>query len=246
LWNNIQLIKLPGAVSNVTPTNTQPDGPGTIQVVTPTRGTFANGYTLTYIFTNGFSGFGAGVPGRMNTTLVLSGQLQNNGDIKLDWVTSAEVNSTKFEIEKSYDGVNFKKLGEMAASGTKYTPSNYTYTDKENVQLNYYRIRQLHSDGHVILSNVININNTFAPDKPVLLTNPFQNQIRVRFARVIQGNAVVSLYEASGKLVHQSIHPGTNSLMVIDVPSNKTWASGIYFLEIFAENKKHVFKVKRD
>jgi len=246
-WNNIQLIKLPGAVSNVTPTNPQPDGPNSIQVVTPTRGTFANGHTLTATFSNGFSGFGAGVAGRMQTTLNLTGQLQTNGDIKLDWTTSAEINSTKFEIEKSYDGVNFKKIGEQAAAGTKYTPSSYSYTDIEKVQLNYFRIRMLHSDGHVQLSNVVNINNTYAPDRPMLLTNPFVNQLMVRFARVIQGNAVVSLYDGSGKLVHQSIHPGTNSLMVIDINTKQTvWSRGVYLLEIYAENKRHVFKVRRD
>jgi trimeric autotransporter adhesin len=177
----------------------------------------------------------------------LSAELQANGHIKLDWRTAAEINSTKFEVEKSYDGTNFGKIAEVNASGTKNSPTDYTYTDKENVQLNYYRIRMLHSDGHVMLSNIVDINNTNAPERPALLSNPFVNQIRVRFARVIQGNAVVSLYDASGKLVHQSTHSGTSSLMVIDVNTKSTaWARGIYLLEIVAEGKRHTFKVRRD
>jgi hypothetical protein len=246
-WNNIQLVKLPGAVGNVTPANTQPDGPNTIQVVNPIRAAFGSGYTLTYTFSNGFSGFGAGMPGRMQTDLALTGQLQTNGDVKLDWTTSVEINSSKFEVEKSYDGINFTKIGERSGAGTKYTPSSYSFTDKENVQLNYFRIRMLHADGYMLLSNVVNINNTYAPDRPAILTNPFTDQLKVRFARVIQGNAIVSLYNATGNLVHQSTHPGTSSLLVIDLNTKtKTWARGLYVLEIVADNKRHVFKIRRD
>ena len=66
-WSNIQLIKLPSQISNVTPGNPEPDGTGTVTVVTPTLGTIGTNNTITYTFSNGFSGFGAGVPGVFGT-----------------------------------------------------------------------------------------------------------------------------------------------------------------------------------
>ena len=149
-WNNIMLLKVPSKISNVTPLNAQPDGPGTVQIITPTRGTFGTGYTLTATIDNGSAGYGAGVPGRINTILTLSGQLDNNlRDINLSWTTSAEMGTSLFEVEKSYDGRSFNKVSTVSAAGTKLSPSSYSYIDRENVQLNYYRIRMVFADGTV-------------------------------------------------------------------------------------------------
>ena len=110
LWANIQLIKLPGQISNVTPATPEPDGPGTVQVVSPILGTLGTNYSLSYTFNNGFSGFGAGIPMETLPIEVLSftGKLQNE-NVKLNWSTSFEHNSKGFEIEKSLDGINFRK-----------------------------------------------------------------------------------------------------------------------------------------
>ncbi|HET9278463.1 MAG TPA: hypothetical protein VFN95_09745, partial [Flavitalea sp.] len=117
LWTNIQLIKLPGQISNVTPATPEPDGAGTVQVVTPTLGTLGTHYSLSYTFSNGFSGFGAGIPGSGGTLpielLSFTGKLQSE-NVKLNWSTSFEQNSKGFEIEKSLDGINFRKIAFVA------------------------------------------------------------------------------------------------------------------------------------
>ena len=131
-WANIQLIKLPGQISNVTPATPEPDGAGTVQVVTPTLGTLGTAYTLSYTFSNGFSGFGAGIPGASGTLpielLSFTGKLQGE-NVKLNWSTSFEQNSKGFEIEKSLDGINFRKIGFVAGAG------NSNYNKKLHISL---------------------------------------------------------------------------------------------------------------
>ena len=95
-------------------------GLGTVQVVTPTLGTLGTNYSLSYTFSNGFSGFGAGIPGALGTLpiklLSFTGKLQNE-NVKLNWSTSFEQNSRGFEIEKSLDGINFQKDRFCCSSG---------------------------------------------------------------------------------------------------------------------------------
>lgn len=244
-WSNIQIIKLPSAIRNVSPTNTQPDGPGTVEVINAvTRTAGPDFYTLSAVFNSGFSGFGFGIPGRMNTILTLSGALNANGrDIDLTWTTSVEINSSVFVVEKSYDGVTYHSIGTVAASGNKLTPTTYTFRDGENVADNYYRIRMQHTDGYVLLSNVVFIKKDNAPNAIFVTPNPFSNQLTVRFARTPSGSVVLSLYDASGRLMQRVTRAGGSPSF--DMPITVVLAAGTYLLEARTDGQRYSKKISR-
>jgi len=241
-WNNIQLVKVPSAIKNVSAQTPQPDGPGTVQIVTPTRGTFGNAYTLTYQFDNGFSGFGAGIPGRINEVLTLTGALNNN-HIDLAWTTSAEMGSTQFEVQKSYDKVNFRTLGTVHAAGTKFTPSNYSMVDNDmSSEFNYYRVIMKHNDGYTLMSETILVRNNNVKQQMFVLTNPFSNVIRVRFARSPRSAVVFSLYDAAGKMVLRNTETGGSYVYYYNKGIGPI-ASGIYTLDAYAEGVHYTVKL---
>jgi hypothetical protein len=244
-WDSIQIIKLPSRISNVTPQNAQPDGPGTVQVIDAVkRGFGPNGYTLSGVFNNGFSAFGFGVAGRMNTILTLTGALNsNNKDIDLHWTTSAEINSSIFEVEKSYDGTTFHKIGTVQAAGTKLTPSAYDFTDHENVQNNYFRIKMLHTDGYVLYSNTIQITNNNAPQRMFVFPNPFVNDLTVRFARTPQSAVAFSVFDAQGKLVRKWEMPG--NAVSFNLNALNILSHGIYLLRIDADGQQYTYRLMK-
>ena len=232
-WDSIQIVKLPSRISNVTPSNAQPDGPGTIKVIDAVRRSFGNNYyTLSGIFETGFSGYGFGIPGRMHTLLVLAGQVSGNGkDVDLTWTTSAEINSTIFEVEKSYDGITFHKIGNVQASGNKLTSSGYNHTDHEFVQYNYYRIKMLHTDGYILYSNVVFIKRDNAPQNVIVYPNPFTNYIQVLIARPAINNAVTfSFYDMGGKLVKRYLGP--SGVLSFTIRTDDLLSSGVYVLKV--------------
>lgn len=61
VWNNIKLIKVKSQIANYTPATPNPDGPNSIEIATPTFGTYGSDFTLTATFSSGFGGIGAGV-----------------------------------------------------------------------------------------------------------------------------------------------------------------------------------------
>jgi hypothetical protein len=236
-WDSIQIIKLPSRISNVTPANAQPDGPGTIKVIDAVKRSFGpNYFTLSGIFETGFSGYGFGVAGRMNTLLVLNGQI-SGPNINLTWTTSAEINSSVFDVEKSYDGITFHRIGTLQAAGNKLSSSTYNSTDPENVQYNYYRIKMQHSDGYVLYSNTIFIRKDDAPQRLFISPNPFTNYITARLSRPVTNTVVIfDFYDTKGALVKRYIGPSRVSSYTIN--TNDLLSSAVYVLKVsYGETK---------
>jgi hypothetical protein len=241
-WNNIMIAKLPSAVNKVTPLNAQPDGPGTIQFITPVRGTFGTGYTLTASVDNGFSGFGAGVPGRINTILALTAQLNSNlKDINVSWTTSAEMTTATFELEKSYDGSVFHKISTVNASGTKLSPSTYNFVDGEYVQLNYYRVKMIYADGSFLYSNTVFVENNNVPQKYTVMGNPFGGQVSIRFSRAPLTKVQFEIFDMSGRLVAKYNRNGGAILYTLN--TSNIISAGIYRLQVKADYEFRWFTI---
>ena len=73
----------------------------------------------------------------------------NDGDVNvLNWTTASELNSLKFEVEKSLDAINFTYIGERPAAGNSSLPLNYSLVDEHPiVGNNYYRLKMIDMDG---------------------------------------------------------------------------------------------------
>jgi hypothetical protein len=80
--------------------------------------------------------------------------------IVLEWVTATEINSEKFVIERSEDGIAFESIGETPAAGNSV--ASIQYTSNDNLPLpgrNYYRLKMVDLDGHTEYSDVITLNH---------------------------------------------------------------------------------------
>ncbi len=84
-------------------------------------------------------------------------------DSYLTWKTATEINSDKFEVERSYDGALYRSIGEIKAFGSSTSVRSYSFTDKlagKNypAQNLYYRFKQIDLDGRFAYSPVRIIN----------------------------------------------------------------------------------------
>ncbi len=84
---------------------------------------------------------------------------KNNNDTYLSWETASEQGASKFEIERSDDGLVFNYIGEVKASGNSNSNKTYHFSDKnagtafpgKNL---YYRFKQIDFDGKYSYSPV--------------------------------------------------------------------------------------------
>ena len=88
--------------------------------------------------------------------------------VALTWNTASEVNTDRFEVERSSDGVAFTRLSTVAAHGTSTTAQAYTQRDATlpaGVPTLYYRLRMVDYDKSAVYSPV----RTVAPRRAKLV-----------------------------------------------------------------------------
>ncbi len=245
-WANIQLIKLPSLINNVTPANPEPDGVGTVQVVTPTLGTLGSNYSLSYTFSNGFSSFGAGIPSALVTLpielLSFTGKLQSE-NVKLNWSTAFEQNSKGFEIEKSLDGVNFRKIGFVTGAGNSNTTRGYSFIDPQRaVEFNYYRLKLVDIDNKFDYSDVVLVKNAFGKQDVYLAGNPITNNINIQFAKTPNGKVAVNIYDMKGSKIYEAAYNNyTHTSLQINT-ANKLLTHGVYSVKVETSGKIYNLK----
>jgi hypothetical protein len=243
---SVQLVKVPSQILNVTAAN--PTGGGAVTLVTPSIATLGTNTALTYNFTNGFSGFGAGVPGLAPLPIGLlnfDGRLQGN-DAILKWTTSFETNNKGFEIDRSFDGNNFSKIGFTAGAGNSATPLNYTFTDPSLTRdNNYYRLQQIDLDGKSVFSKIVLVNKDggSSPSSFTVLSNPFTNSLDIVFGQVPAGKVQLRLLDITGReLLRQSGSASAGGRFHIDL-SGTALSAGVYLLEARFDNKTQIEKL---
>ncbi len=118
--------------------------------------------------------------------------------VRLAWVTASEVNSQRFEIERSFDGDHYLKIAEIAAAGSINARRAYAYQDEAapTGQL-YYRLRQVDLDGMATYSPVRSVTLGGAPSL-TLYPNPTHGAASLRG---VAAGQVVQVIDALGRPV---------------------------------------------
>lgn len=151
----------------------------------------------------------------------------------LTWVTTAEVNSDRFEVEQSLNGKTWNKVGTVPAKGNSAASVAYTFTDAnpDNGQ-NLYRLRVIDRDGKFGLSTIVGLN--FQVDAVKLFPSPVSDKLTMR-AQDWDKVSDVEMYDSNGKVVYES-HRGSSSKLLSSEINVKPFAAGVYMVRISRKN----------
>ncbi|MEO8111079.1 MAG: ELWxxDGT repeat protein [Ginsengibacter sp.] len=117
---------------------------------------------------------------------------------ELSWQTSAEINTSLFEIERAATS-QFTKIGEVAAMN-QAGQNDYRIYDEQPLQgSNFYRLKMIDIDGRFTYSTIERID--FNSIEQVRLSpNPVANELKVSNAGAY---SLLQVIDAAGKVVHQ-------------------------------------------
>ena len=78
--------------------------------------------------------------------------------VVLTWETASEINNDYFEVLRSVDGINFKKIGEVAGAGNSDKSLRYEFADKLPVAgVAYYQLKQVDYNGMYDYSDKVSV-----------------------------------------------------------------------------------------
>jgi hypothetical protein len=223
-------------------TQESPDGVGNAVVTSLALRTSDNAL-LAGTYGNGLWTTTLSSPSLPLTLLDFKGRLQNN-NVLLQWKTGSESNTSGFEIQRSYDGINFTAVGFVPAAGNSSTTINYQYSDKGPAALkNYYRLKMIDMDARYTISEVVIVKKEASAQR-IYVANPFHNQIDLTFSKIFS-KVEVSLFDMSGKLIGKE---RVSNTMHASLTFNNTvhlLGSGIYILDIRADGERVTVKLTK-
>lgn len=78
--------------------------------------------------------------------------------VQLVWETASEIDNDYFAVQRSVDGVNFKKIGEVAGNGNTVEVIRYEFVDQIPVSgISYYQLKQVDFNGVFEYSDKISV-----------------------------------------------------------------------------------------
>jgi photosystem II stability/assembly factor-like uncharacterized protein len=246
-WKDCKVIKSPGPISNISPSNPQPDGP--VTVLNGTVGAYVNGDSIIEAtFTNGFSGFAVGVPGLPPSSLPIT-FLSIEGYAKgwkafIKWSSAQEPSLAYYEIERRALGEDAFAVVEVMSPDFSSDPAVYTYEDEKVVpgRTYFYRVKAVHSDGQIRYSPLVSI--WLVETEPQIRVNGSQLSL-VLPPNSENAHATLSIYDLTGKqLFTRSFPMKKDQTSEYTVPL-ESFSKGVYtvVLEVGTErfSRKVVF-----
>lgn len=163
----------------------------------------------------------------------------NQEDVNLQWSTSSEINTSFFEVQRSYDAASFEVVGKVQSANRSNGVNFYDYTDRSFKKngLVYYRLRMVDVDGAFSYSKVISIRLTDVQNaKLSAYPNPFINDFTISLRSDKNSSLNVQVINLAGQLQTERsirINEGNNIVNIANLGDLKT---GIYFIRVTGDN----------
>jgi hypothetical protein len=167
--------------------------------------------------------------------------IRASGTSFLNWVTENEQNVASFELQRSYDGIHFTRIG-MVTARNSGTTENYDFADHTALNgIAYYRIKSLDMDAKFSYSRIAVVSENDLRSTGFVVLNPSRSVITILNKSGEEGPFNYFLYNAGGQLILNGIvSMGNNSGAALTLAQVTT--AGIYVLEL--RNEKIQFRQK--
>jgi hypothetical protein len=172
---------------------------------------------------------------------------RDNGNVEISWVTTFEVNSDRFEIERSLDGEKWTVVGEVKAQGNSTIETAYKFIDeagrdRANKKDLYYRLRQIDKDNTVSLSKIliVRVYNTRTLKMVSVTPNPAKNDISVNIQLNEDAFVSMKVLNAGGAMMLNKslkVSAGANTFILDGTSKLKP---GLYVLEVIINSKERM------
>jgi hypothetical protein len=169
------------------------------------------------------------------------GKMLNDEQALLFWQTATELNTDRFEIEKSFDGTfrDAQVIGELIAAGYSDSYTSYQFIDESLMASTmYYRIKNIDLDGESSYSSTIRLHVDNKSFSLSAFPNPSSGKTFIKIESPIEETFFFSLYNMQGQIVWKGqadFGPAFGNQIPLDMSNLPT---GIYTLQAVVFDQK--------
>lgn len=182
--------------------------------------------------------------GTVPVTMLSFDALRNGKTNNLSWTTTNEINSSKFEIERSTNGINYASIGSVNAIGNGASKQSYRFVDANPSKgNNYYRIKTIDVDNSYKISVVRNVKNLGFVEM-MINPNPVASTMNISLEAEANEKATIVITDLSGRKVYNgttNVIAGSNNIPVNVNNLNK----GIYLVTLQLSGETLIKKITK-
>jgi hypothetical protein len=159
---------------------------------------------------------------------------KNNDDLHVNWSTYDEVNVDHFEIERSQNGHEFVKAGNVNAKGNGIGGrTDYDWIDPSPFSgTSFYRVKEIDIDGESKYSSVVRISIGEDNSKLNLFPNPVVDKRVSVQVRIDKGLYNVTVTNLDGRNIYNETLNHSGGIISQNIKLPSTTSSGMYLLMI--------------
>jgi len=141
--------------------------------------------------------------------------VKENKTTILDWATTEEVNSDRFDVERSSNGKAWSTIGSVKSNGESAALRNYSWPDAQPLMgENLYRLKMIDKDATFAYSRIVSVKFDHPGDSGVVVyPNPVSERIYLLDADLSSLRSA-ELINPEGKLVLRSSSISANGIVV--------------------------------
>lgn len=165
--------------------------------------------------------------------LYFTARVGENNTVRVNWSTVFENNNDYFSIERSKDGRNFQKIGEVKSKGDNNTQQEYSFIDQQPLQgSSFYRLKQTDKDGKFSYSIIEKVHLKDPGLHIVAGPNPTRNIVQLNISGTITPQMHFKLLDLNGKKILEEKIKSNHTIVDLS-----TLAQAVYLLQITDGNK---------
>jgi hypothetical protein len=166
--------------------------------------------------------------------------------INVDWKVENELNISRYETERSADGIHFTKVATTAAQANNTGSASYLSVDDNPLkEVSYYRVKSIAKDGRFSYTGVVKIVPLETAPGISVFPNPVENNvINLQMTNLPQGSFHARLMDMNGRqVISKTIQHSAGSSMEF-IQLNNSLPKGSYQLEVISPaNEKTTVQV---
>ena len=120
----------------------------------------------------------------------------------VEWSTATEQYSAFFEVQRADGSMEFQTIGTLEASGGSQQRIDYSFRDEDPLEgANYYRLKQVDTDGAYELSPVVVAFRAKPAEAPLVFPNPARDILYVPVTVEADATTYLQVIDAAGRVV---------------------------------------------
>jgi len=162
------------------------------------------------------------------------GNINKSNRVSLQWKVASNETINQFEVERSYDGIEFKTIGVVFASEKKGVEDYMLYETINSVDKVIYRLKMIDNRKAVSYSKILVFQTklTTGNKNIKIIGNPVNDKLTFNYTAYASQVIDVKIYDMSGRIMMSNKITSLEGNNIISFPMASALKASMYLVEV--------------